>query len=274
MSMMRRVNREHKCPICQHDTWCLLGREVVVCMRVTSERTKHFQGGEVGYIHSYNGKPPPLPPAHNKVPTINTAKILREWRAAYGTAGLEKLAAELHVSVASLHSLEATRAPWPKSWSFPMKDGYGNYTGIRIRNEEGQKWAQPGSHAGIFVPTAKPQRRMLVVEGPTDTAAALSLGYYCIGRPSCSGGVPHILAHVRRCRINEVVVVCDNDAPGIRGAADLQRWLEVRSCMLVLPTKDLREFSRIGDKSTIDAMIDQLVWTEPRSLATSSPPQP
>jgi len=108
---------------------------------------------------------------------------------------------------------------------------------------------------------------MLVVEGPTDLCAALSLGYYAIGRPSCSGGVPHIVDHVKRSRVKEVVIVADNDDPGIRGAKDLQRWLTVPSCLMVLPCKDLREFVKFGDKSTIDSMINQLVWTQPKEAS-------
>ena len=266
MSDMRRVDKQHPCPGCGSFHWCLLGRSVYICMRVVSDRIKTFKGGETGYVHRYSGEPAQLPPANKRVPVINTRKVLAEWKRAYPNARLPVLAHNLGVSIQSLEALECQLAGgYNHAWCWPMKDGFGNYIGIRIRNLLGQKWAVTGSQAGIFIPTMKPERRMFVAEGPTDTAAGLTLGLYAIGRPSCSGGVPHIVDHVKRSRVKEVVIVSDNDTPGIRGAEDLQRWLPVPSCILLLPCKDLREAIKSGiDKSTIDSMIEQLVWTQPK----------
>ncbi len=267
MTMMRRVDKGHRCPICGHDTWCLLGTSIVICMRIVSDKTKAFKGGEVGYIHDYGDKPVNRPPPHEKAPKINTIRVLNEWKRAYPKR-LALLADNLGVSIKSLDDLECvTAGEWVAAWGFPMFDGYGNYIGIRVRNLAGNKWAVTGSQAGIFVPRISPEKRMFVVEGPTDTAAGLTLGYYTIGRPSCSGGVPHVMAHARRHKVSEIVIISDNDDPGIRGARDLQRYLEVASCVLVLPTKDLREFLKVGDRSAIDSMIEQLVWTQPRKAA-------
>lgn len=265
---MIRVDRGHKCPICNHDTWCLLGRSVIICMRVQSDKPKTFKGGEVGYIHKYpdgKGLKREWRPEPRKAPVINTRKVLRDWSRAYPSNRLPMLAHNLGVSIRSLEELECQLAGgYSNAWAWPMKDGHGNYIGIRIRNLAAQKWAVTGSQAGIFIPQVKPAARMFLVEGPTDTAAGLTLGLYAVGRPSCSGGVTHVVDHVRKQRIREVVIVSDNDGPGIKGATDLQQWLPVPSCVLLLPTKDLREFLRFGDKSTIDSMIEQLVWTQPK----------
>lgn len=268
MSEMIRVTRANKCPICGHDTWCLIGRSVIICMRVVSQKPRAFKGGEVGYIHAHpdpNKKMAYEPKPDRKPPQVNAKRVLHDWARAHQTAQLRLpiLARDLGVTPGALASLECQANGNPRTWGFPMKDGYGNYIGIRLRNEWGKKWAVMGSQAGIFIPDIKPQSRMLVVEGPTDTAAGLDLGFYTVGRPSCSGGVTHIVDHVKRARVKEVVIVSDNDEPGIRGAAELQRWLTVPSCVLLLPTKDLREFIKFGDKSTIDSMIEQLVWTQP-----------
>ncbi len=267
MSVMARVNREHKCPICNHDTWCLMGRSIVICMRVQSPKVKNFKGGEVGWIHEYGEQPVKLPPTPKKSPVVNVRKVMTEWKRAYPHNRLQFLAHDLGVSIQSLEDLECQYAgDYHNAWGFVMKDGYSNYIGIRIRNLLGQKWAVTGSQAGIFIPNVRPARRMFVAEGPTDTAAGLTLGLYTIGRPSCSGGATHIVDHVRRSKVAEVVIVSDNDEPGIRGAEDLQRWLPVPSCILLLPCKDLREFIKFGDKSTIDSMIEQVVWTQPKEI--------
>lgn len=270
MSTMTRVSRVNRCPICNGDTWCLIGRSVLICMRTVSSKVKNFKGGEIGYIHPHpdpNNKPVWEPKKEWKAPQVNARRVLNDWSRANGTAQLRLhvLAHDLHVSVEALRALECTANGNPRTWGFPMKDGYGNYIGIRLRNEWGKKWAVLGSQAGIFIPQVPPQKRMFVVEGPTDTAAGLTLGLYTVGRPSCSGGVTHIVDHAKQARVSEVVIISDNDEPGIRGAQDLQRWLKVPSCVLLLPCKDLREFLRFGDKSTLDSMIEQLVWTQPKS---------
>lgn len=269
MSAMARVTPKNKCIICGHGSWCLIGRSCVICMRVVSPKPKTFKGGEVGYIHPHSN------PSKKHVferkqqkepPHINAVRVLRDWKRAYPNNYLPFLAHELGVSIRSLEELGCQLAGgYKNTWAFPMADGHGNLIGIRIRNLAGQKWAVTGSQAGIFIPNVKPQPRMFLVEGPTDTAAGLTLGLYVVGRPSCSGGVTHIVDHVRKRRIRNVVIIADNDEPGIKGAQDLQRWLPVPSCILILPAKDLREAVKSGiDKSTIDSMIEQLVWTQPK----------
>jgi hypothetical protein len=268
MTMMTRVCRTNKCPICHKDTWCLIGKSIILCMRVTSSKSKSLKGGEVAYVHDHpnpeHGLSRPWQPKKRE-PKINARKVMAQWQQSY-ESDLEFLSEELGVSIDSLERLECWRAggQGTPAWAFPMFDGYHNYIGIRIRNLNGNKWAVTGSQAGIFIPNLPPEKRMFVAEGPTDTAAGLTLGLYTVGRPSCSGGVIHIVDLVKYNRIKEVVIVADGDDPGIRGAQDLQKWLPVPSCVLLLPCKDLREFIRFGDKSTIDSMIEQLVWTQPK----------
>lgn len=270
MSAMTRVTRANRCPICDNDTWCLIGRSIIICMRKVSPKVKNFKGGEVGYIHPHP-KPDQQLPSHphhiRKPPQINAKRVLYDWARAFGTAQtrLPMLAKNLGVTMESLKSLECQANGLAQTWGFPMKDGYGNYIGIRLRNEWGKKWAVLGSQAGIFIPNVPFQARVFIVEGPTDAAAGVSLGLYAIGRPSCSGGVPHIIDWLKRCHASEAVIVSDNDDPGIRGAQDLQRWLKVPSCILILPCKDLREFIKFGDRPTIDSMIKEVVWTQPKA---------
>lgn len=270
MSGMMRVTPANRCPICGGDTWCVVGHTIVICMRTVSDKPHTFKGGETGYKHPHpdpNKKLPWSPKKEYRPPVINARRVLYDWKRAYELEQkrLPVLAADLGVTVDSLNMLECqATGGWPRTWGFPMKDGYGNYIGIRLRNEWGKKWAVTGSQAGIFIPVTVPHRRVFIVEGPTDTAAGLSMGLFTLGRPSCSGGVTHICDYIhRREFVKDVVIIADNDDPGIRGAKELQRWLKVPSCVLTLPCKDLREFNKIGDRSTLDSMVDQLTWTQP-----------
>lgn len=273
MSAMARVTPANKCVICGHGSWCLIGRSCVICMRVVSPRPKTFKGGEVGYIHPHpdpNNRPKFTSKPPKQVPQINVKRVLSDWRRAYPNNYLPFLAHDLGVSIRSLEELGCQYAgDYHNAWGFLMKDGYGNPIGIRIRNLFGQKWAVTGSQAGIFIPKVPFQYRVFIAEGPTDVAAGLSIGLYVIGRPSCSGGVSHIVDWFKKHRAVacEAVIIADNDEPGIKGAQELQRWLPVPSCILILPSKDLREAVKSGiDKSTIDSMIEQLVWTQPKEV--------
>jgi hypothetical protein len=245
----------------------MLGKSVVICMRTVSERPNVFRGGETGYIHPYpNGVIVPKPKKEYRPPNINTDKVLSEWKRAYPNPKLAILAHNLGVSIQSLERMGCQLAGgWNNAWAFPMSDGYGNHIGIRIRNLISRKWAVTGSRAGIFIPNVRPVKRLFVVEGPTDTAAGIDLGLYVVGRPSCSGGGDYILDLARNMRVKEVVIITDNDEPGVRGSQELQKRLKIPSCVLTLPCKDLREYLQIGDRSTLDSMVEQLAWTQPKN---------
>jgi hypothetical protein len=57
-----------------------------------------------------------------------------------------------------------------------MNDGKRSVIGIRLRNDLGRKWAVTGSRQGLFLPGPHPGQTVLIVEGPTDAAAAVDLG--------------------------------------------------------------------------------------------------
>jgi hypothetical protein len=84
-------------------------------------------------------------------------------------------------------------------FTFPMKDSNGRIVGIRLRLPSGRKLAIKDGKEGLFYPgDLQPGGRLLAAEGPTDTAALLDLGFSAVGRPSCNGGIRHVLQLVRR----------------------------------------------------------------------------
>jgi hypothetical protein len=148
-----------------------------------------------------------------------------------------------------------------RAWAFGMWDGHNHLIGIRLRAITGFKWTVTGTHAGIFVPNINPQPTCLICEGPTDTAAALSMGYYAVGRPSCSGGAPMIKDLIRRTGVKRAIIVADADDVGLQGAKTLIQTIQVPACILTLPCKDVRMFyNQGGDRQTLDALTKQSVW--------------
>jgi hypothetical protein len=192
------------------------------------------------------------------------------WLAATTEDQMNDLAAKLGVGTEPLWWLGAGWSSEHRAWSFPMRDGRGTAIGIRLRDDRGKKWAVIGSRQGLFIPCIPPERRVMVTEGPTDAAACLTLGFYAIGRPSCNGSVQHVLDFLRFNRvIREVVLVTDNDGPGIKGADDLRKELPCLSYQILLPPKDIRRFVQIGGgRQMIESMIRQQVpQPPPKGLA-------
>jgi len=146
-----------------------------------------------------------------------------------------------------------------------MKDGYDNVVGIRLRNTKGDKWAVRGSHQGCFLPATELVPPLaLVAEGPTDTAAGLDLGYYTVGRPSCSGGMNDLRTCFARQHVRRAAIIADNDNPGTRGAQMLANHLGVPSCIVTLPCKDLRQFLQLGGtRELLDGFINASLWNQP-----------
>lgn len=274
MSTMTRVSKRQPCPVCRKTDWCLIGKSLVACMRVTSPRPKTFKDGSVGYLHPLDGSVIVIPPKKEREKVnIDCAKLLEEWAGReIPTHGVKKYAEMLGVSHQSLLVLGCQPAPYWGTFAFPMRDGNNHIVGIRLRNEEGRKWAQTGSHQGLFIPQMEYTGYLYIVEGPTDTAAAVTMGVFAIGRPSCMGGVFDLIATIKRLHIRRAVVVADTDQdkqrpdgttfnPGVDGAERLAEQLGIPNCTLLLPSKDMRDFLKQGGtQETLNYLTNQCIW--------------
>jgi hypothetical protein len=270
-----RVKPSDHCPICDHDTWCTYNDEVCICMRVANEHPKQFKDGSVGYIHRLTDEPrkPFVPQRREKpAPAINVEAMMSGWASKTSPDALRRLADELGVRTSALLELRAAWAAQHTAWAFPMRDGAGKMVGIRLRNSKGDKWAVTGSKQGLFLPYCEPEKQVVFVEGPTDCAAGLSIGLFCVGRPSCSGGLFDIQAIVKRLGIREAVIVADNDDerqrpdgsfynPGVDGAESLAAQLDIPTCVVILPVKDMREAVRGGmTAEDFEGIVRQGLW--------------
>lgn len=150
-----------------------------------------------------------------------------------------------------------------KAWSFPMHSDHNTIIGIRLRTDDGAKFAIAGSRAGVFmnpIPFAgwKDHECVFVCEGPTDTAAAWQLGLFAIGRPSASGGVDILKKLLSGKR---TVIVSDSDSPGRAGAETLAAELLpiVPSVKIIEPpTNDMRDWVANGaTRDEVDLLVDK-----------------
>jgi 5S rRNA maturation endonuclease (ribonuclease M5) len=187
------------------------------------------------------------------------------WRAQTTADELSRLSVKLGLPASSLLPLAPAWSRDNQAWAFPMMDAYGNTVGIRLRDDGGHKWAVRGSRQGVFLPDCPPDELVVICEGPTDTAAALSMGFYAVGRPSCSGCEGTVQSIIRRNDIRRAVILADNDEPGQQGARRLAQSLRVPVLITFPPAKDLREFVvHGGNAQVLQALWGGMVWAFPK----------
>jgi len=264
-----RVSKKDPCRVCEKADWCTYTEAgAACCMRV--ESLKPLKNG--GWLHKSNERTAPVYyQKRTQAPTIESApdfdNLCKNWSQETSAGQIARLASDLDVCPMALVNLGCAWARPYKAWAFPMKDPMGKIIGIRLRAWNGQKWAVKGSRAGLFIPGVLPSNEnvLMVVEGPTDCAAALPLGYAAIGRPSCLGCEDEVKKFMAHRRFSRALIVTDNDTPGLRGSNKLQLHLNVRSCVWAPPAKDLRQFlSAGGNRQVVDSLLKDIVWSAPK----------
>lgn len=260
------VSRRLPCPICDHTDWCGITDDggAVRCMRVQSG---HESNG--GYIHRVGETlaervkvERKAVPDYPKMTPDQVAGLLAGWGKSTTDTMRAELALVLGVSLDSLRRLGAVWSGLYQAWAFPMSDPDGVPVGIRLRKMDGSKWSVRGSTEGQFIPAGLSDRSTLyIVEGPTDTAALLTLGLDGMGRPSCCGAVAQTVEYLRIRPRRDVVVIGDKDEaktrpdgsiwfPGQEGAAKLCDAIQpvTRSLKLMYPLafKDTRKWVQAG----------------------------
>lgn len=246
-------------------------------MRVPSDRP--CETGAGGWFHFLKpGAERHIPPATERHADVD---FKAWWTMAYqstysaDTLPIPQWSRYLKVSEQSLTRLEIVEDE-KGNQAFPMKNEFATICGIRIRDPRtAAKWCVPGSREGLFIPKGfDPCKPTTIVEGPTDCAAALDMGYNAIGRPSCLGGVAILRNLVEKYKTPACLVIIDNDQPKTRpdgstwrpgedgGLTLVKRLSEVCdavvACMPPDKVKDLREWRTCG-ATKADVMKHQ-IW--------------
>jgi hypothetical protein len=103
---------------------------------------------------------------------------------------IELLGQELSITPDTLRRLAVGCDENGRYWTFPLRDASLRVVGINRRFRNGDKRVMLGHHIGLYIPTDLPAdlsgHTLLLCEGGSDTAAALDLGFWSIGRFSCS----------------------------------------------------------------------------------------
>ncbi|MDD5704946.1 MAG: hypothetical protein PHR35_03415 [Kiritimatiellae bacterium] len=270
-----RVTRQEPCAICHKPDWCTFTSDgqFACCMRVESAR--RVRNG--GWLHRLAAAPAEvgrtLPPPCDRKLALDCGAYHAALRRRWDWRWCDGFSLDLGVDMAALEALEPAYDGVNEAFAFPMRNGDGGVCGIRLRARNGRKWSVRGSCEGLFFERDLSVRDDLVVcEGPTDTAAALTLGLCAVGRPSCSGGNDALAALVRRLGVRRVTLVADHDAPhrrpdgsvwypGRDGAAAMARALRRAWRMVMPPAKNLRAWLHEGaTREQFDALAASATW--------------
>lgn len=280
-----RVNKSRPCPVCKKTDWCLVAKDgsAAICPRVPSNKPL----GESGFLHKLaESTRMHIPKCFEpKEVRIDPVSIMAKYWDAMTESERDRLAGDLGVHSHALVALSVGKADQylEGTYAFPMRDPSGNIIGIRLRNATGSKWAVAGSRAGLFFGTIERGVPIYVCEGPTDTAALISLGKSAIGKPSCSSGNDMIKAMIDYYRPPLVVIVADVDGkehcdfcetdfcptcrPGQYGAERTARVLSALgvSIKVIEPVeaKDIRQwYKQGGTKRGLQRIVECTdLWT-------------
>lgn len=277
-SEWHNASKKEPCPICHHTDWCTMSNDgaVCVCRRVESDRPAK---SGMGWIHSLRSNVGVWKYGNGGMrkwgnvgqPTSrSSAPDFAALHAAFdGHPDLQEgMAFGLGLDGAAFAAMDVRYNARLECMSFPMRDAHGKITGLRYRHlGTGKKWSAKGSKDGLFYAStgfargdaSKSGRELVIVEGPTDTAAALAIGLNAVGRSSCMTGAALLREFIRARRIRRVTVVADGDEPhyrpngswwrpGLDGAKRLVQGLGVAARIVLPPPgiKDFRDWYRSG----------------------------
>ncbi|QDT15730.1 toprim domain-containing protein [Alienimonas californiensis] len=194
------------------------------------------------------------------VPNPRVSAVARDCRSALTPQRLNALSSSVGLPADAFDKLGVGWCDRRGVWTFPMKAADGALRGLRTRTPAGAKRAVTGSRDGLFLPDAwtdsPPDRpdRLVIAEGPTDTAALLAWGFAAAGRPSAHGAAGIVGDLCRRLSPDEAVILADADEAGRKGADALAAGLlvlvpVVRVCEPPAGVKDARAWFLRGESA-------------------------
>ncbi|MEK6677033.1 MAG: DUF3987 domain-containing protein [Planctomycetota bacterium] len=227
--------KHESCPVCGHRGRCKNSAEhpgdLILCFRINDELIDGFRRVKstsecttyvrIGSSADRNGKPGGFS-MERASPNLN--EKAKQYAAALADEQVQHLANDLGVSAQSLRAINIGIVQGNPC--FPERDASGNVVGTNVRHPDGSKRVGKGHRRGLIIPNELDSLPdpVLIVEGPSDVAACLTMGLTAVGRPNNTGGGKELAELLSE---REVIVVGENDQkpdeswPGREGATKI-----------------------------------------------------
>lgn len=233
------VSRSSPCPICGKDHYCGVDHEtgVVRCKWAPSPKESVDRRGCVAWIHRLDESQVDAETIERiklraaqqtnqeMLPAAEIMRLAREWFVSKDAKTMRRqVANQLNVPEWTLRSLRVGSSVEQEGWnqgkrfsSWPSRNGRGGITGIVKRFSDGRKLTlRQTSNGGIFIPSPEDRdywntQAVWLLEGGSDTAAAIARGFPALGRPSNTGGQDAIIQWMKHHGIKHAIVWGEND---------------------------------------------------------------
>lgn len=210
------------------------------------------------------------------------ARLAHQLKQAVNPDRLAVFAGHLGVTPESLTRLGIGRDDQAGCWCFPERDAEGQIIGIATRDDEDKKRCLKGSQRGLTLAWplgaydgTSGDDPVLILEGASDTAAAMDLGFTAIGRPSATGGLDYLKVILKG---RHVAIIGENDTgAGHTGAEKIAQGLHgiAASVKTVYPpecAKDLRQWKNAPAGCDRDEVLAAIRHAE--AFVPSDEPEP
>ncbi len=255
----QRVSKQNPCPVCGKPDWCLVANDgsSAICPRTESGAQKYID--RAGWLHKLQDTAAGDPNHSGSIKAVDFKALADKCCRSLNQGKLMEMSSHLGVSCQSLKRLGVG---WDgQCYTIPMHDAAGSIIGIQRRSNN-HKTSVKGSKLGLFIPSGlNSENTLLICEGPSDTAAAIDLGFEAIGRPNCSGGTELLKQFCANS--SQIIIVADNDNKGKEGAKRLCQELaeDCSDVRIICPPeniKDLRQWYKAGLRADkIKQLIEQ-----------------
>lgn len=235
------VTASEPCRVCRGRNWCgyTVGQQHVICCRRHNSSPELGVGvrridkaGQPYYLYfqreggSYPGKSSTVDdrPGYVADTSPNERSDYLEERFAklrshFTFTAHDALARELGLPLRHLDRFpgigwEPGTPSRPGAWCFPEVDGFGVLIGLSYRRGASKYSEAGGFTRGLTVPVGWADRSdpILIVEGASDSLAALDAGLCAIGRSSCRADVSKLAALLKDVAVErDIVFVGEND---------------------------------------------------------------
>lgn len=245
------------CPACRKTDWCIISTDGTKCICGRNPGIRRVK--DAGWLHECNVDLNNIKVEDGtSYPPIDWKNLINRYIGAFNVPEIPNWVDKIYQEFKdSFWEYKCGYYRTEDAITIPFYRATGKPVGIQKRYEDDSKRFFPRSSLGLIIRDFRPCQTLIICEGATDTMAVNEVYktnrmYNVIGRASCQSGTEYIKEAIRLWKPQRILIVADNDKPGVGGAIRLSEELEKepRSTIIVQSPppeyKDFREWKNKG----------------------------